>query len=242
MKRTVKILCPSCERLLTLGAFRLDGSTLVLTCVGCGVETRVEPPAPTFTPSRPVSQPPRFSLASTEGGSNVVVLRTAGHDAVAKAAAAADASPFAVPDNVCPRCIAPRAVADACPHCGISFERYEESMTLPPKWLRDDWVALLRDWGNEAKHTMLRRKAQQLDALAAVGRLYRLRLAVVPEDPFANDGRADILRLAAVTISLARPGEANELTMSPRRRNAILGIGGFVICVVLFALLRTLLS
>lgn len=247
MKKTVKILCPSCERLLTLGAFRLEGSTLVVTCVGCGVESRAEQPAaaavaPSFAASRPVSQAPRVSLASTEGGSNVVVLRTAGHDAVAKAAAAADDAPFAVPDNVCPRCIAPRAAAAACPHCGISFERYEASMTMPPKWLRDDWVALLRDWGNEAKHTIVRRKAQQLDALAAVGRLYRLRLATVPEDPFAHEGRAEILRLAAVTISLARPGEDHELTMSPRRRNAILGLGGFAIFVVLFLALRMLLS
>lgn len=243
MKRSVKILCPSCERLLPLTTFRLEGSALVVTCSGCSVESRVDgapppsPSAPTFIPSRPVSQPPRVSLASTEGGSNVVVLRTAGHDAVAKAAAAADDAPFAVPDNVCPRCIAPRAQTADCPHCGLSFERYEESMTMPPRWLRDDWVALLREWGNEAKHAMLRRKAQQLDALAAVGRLYRLRLAFVPEDPFATEGREDILRLAAVSFAVARPPE-DETTMSPRRRNMILGLGGFVIFAVCFVILR----
>lgn len=242
MKRSVKILCPSCERLLPFTTFRVDGSTLVVTCSGCGVESRVDgAPQPFVSPSRPVSQPPRVSLASTEGGSNVVVLRTAGHDAVTKAATAADAAPFAVPDNVCPRCIAPKANAPECPHCGINFERYEESMTAPPRWLRDDWVSLLRDWGNEAKHATLRRKAQQLDALAAVGRLYRLRLAFVPEDPFALEGRADILRLAAVSISLTRVAD-DELTMPPRRRNAILGLGGFLIFVVAFFILRMLMS
>ncbi|MGV3622160.1 MAG: hypothetical protein ACO1OB_15155 [Archangium sp.] len=239
----MKILCPSCERLLPLGAFRLEGATLVVTCAGCNVETRVErtAPAPVFAPSRPVTQPPRVSLASTEGGSNVVVLRTAGHDAVSKAAAAADAQPFAVPDDVCPRCIAPKAQAAECPHCGISFERYQEAMTMPPRWLRDDWVALLRDWGNEAKHLQLRRKAQQLDGLAAVGRLYRLRLAWVPEDPFALEGRADVLRLAAVAISLTRPGD-DELSMNPRRKNVLLGLGGFAVIVLALITLRMLLS
>lgn len=238
MKSAVKILCPACERLLALTTFRLEGATLVVTCSGCGVESRVEraPESVSATgaafASRPVSQPPRVSLASKEGASNVVVLRTAGHDAVSKAAAAADQAPFAVPDAVCPRCIAPRARAPECPHCGISFEKYEESMTMPPRWLRDDWVELLRDWGNEAKHALVRRKAQQLDALAAVGRLYRLRLAEVPEDPFAAEGRADILRLASVPIAFTPPQD--DLVVNTRRRNLLLGLGG------LFALLAFL--
>ncbi len=242
MKRTVKILCPRCERLLPLTTFRLEGAALLVTCGGCGVETRIEQPgaqlAMPAAPSRPVSQPPRVSLASTDGGSNVVVLRTAGHEAVAKAAASADQSPFAVPDAVCPRCIAPRAQANECPHCGISFERYEESMTLPPRWLRDDWVALLRDWGNDAKHVQLRRKAQQLDSLAAVGRLYRVRLAYVPEDPMAAEGRADVLRLASVPMAFAPPDEVTNT----RRRNVLFGLGGLFIVVVVLMLLRSLTS
>ncbi len=246
MKNDVRVLCPRCERLAELTTFRMEGATLVVTCVGCGeasrVEAAVQAPAQVAAPmlSRPVSQPPRVSLASTDGGSNVVVLRTAGHEAIAKAARAADDAPFAVPDNLCPRCIAPRASAKECPHCGISFEKYEESMTMPPRWLRDAWLELLRDWGNEAKHQQVRRKAQQLDGLAAVGRLYRLRLASVPDDPFAAEGRADIVRLASVQMNFT-PAAAGDDPVLRRRRNVVLGLGGFGGLVLVLWVLRMFL-
>jgi len=215
----VKVLCPQCERLIALEVFRVDGPVLIITCAKCGAESRVErvaaPEASAVasnTSSRPPSQPPRVSLASTEGGSNVVVLRTAGHEAVQKAAKAADEKPFTVPDGVCPRCIARRAEtpSPSCPHCGILFESFDEASVLPQKWLREEWVEVLRDWSNELKHTQLRRKAQQADALAAVGRLYRLRQAFVPEDPVAEAGRADVLRMAAMGISF-RPEPSREV-------------------------------
>jgi len=225
----VKVLCPECERLISLERFRLDGAALVVTCGKCGAESRVEPAvvataaaAPVPSPSSPPRGPapvPRVSLASTAGGSNVVVLRTAGHEAVQKAAASADGAPFAIPDGVCPKCIARRSSAPECPHCGIRFENFDEATVLPVKWLRDEWVELLRDWGNEAKHALLRRKAQQVDALAAVARLYRLRQSAVPEDPVAAEGLNDILRLAAVPIGLPRPQE----DLSERRRAMVLG-------------------
>lgn len=222
MKRAVKVLCPECERLITLEQFRLDGDALVVTCPKCGAESRAQPnaaePAPTHAPSR-VLQPPRVTLASTTGGSNVVVLRTAGHEAVQKAALAADAGPFAIPDDTCPKCVSRRSSAPECPHCGIRFESFDEASVLPPKWLREEWVELLRDWGNETRHSALRRRAQQVDALAAVGRLYRLRQSAVPEDPTAAEGLADILRLAAVPIGL--PRSADDL--AERRRTAVIG-------------------
>lgn len=199
----MKILCPHCERLLAVTRFRVEGGVLVVTCGGCGAELRSEEPRALASPGPvSISSAPRVSLASVEGASNVVVLRTAGHEAVSKAAIAADLpEPFRAPPTVCPRCISPRTGAAECPHCGVRFETYEEALALPPRWLRDEWLLLLRDWGNEAKHAQVRRKAQQLDALAAVGRLYRLRLAAVPEDPIAAQGREDVLRLAAVPMN-----------------------------------------
>lgn len=232
----MKVLCPQCERLIALEQFRLDGSALIITCTRCQAQTRVEAArvmesavaAPAPLPSRPVSAPPRVSLASTEGGSNVVVLRTAGHEAVQKAALAADEGPFAIPEGVCPKCIAKRGETPSCAHCGIHFENVDEAMLLPPKWLRDDWVELLRDWGNDTKHGHLRRKAQQAESLAALGRLYRLRQAVVPEDPVAELGRSEVLRMAAVAISF-RPASGDE---GDQRRKVIL-IGSFVVLTAL---------
>lgn len=210
----MKVLCPTCERLLALEHFRVEGSTLVVTCSKCGAEARVGPaveaaatPAPS-TVVPPVREPPRVSLASASGASNVVVLRTASHDAVARAAAAVE-SPFAIPEGLCPKCVArKRDGVEECPHCGVRFELFEEATVLPPKLLREEWVSVLQDWGNDAKHQQLRRKAQQLDALASVGRLYRLRQANFPEDPFAAEALNDILRLAAVPIGLPRPDDA----------------------------------
>ena len=135
---------------------------------------------------------------------------------------------------MCPKCIAPRSAAASCPHCGILFESFDESSVLLPKWLREEWVAVLRDWGNELKHSQLRRKAQQSEALAALGRLYRLRQSFVPEDPVAEEGRADVLRLAAVAISF-RPGGEDHIEQ--RKRVVLVGIISVLTFLVVLALL-----
>lgn len=249
----MKVLCPACERLLPLERFALEDGVLVVTCSRCGVATRVEAraaeaaplgavaagapatdlaePAAVLRSAMPTGAPtlaaPRVSLASTPGASNVVVLRTAGHEAVQKAAAAADEGPFTVPDGVCPKCLATRAAdRETCPHCGIDFARFEEASVLPPTWLREAWVELLRDWGNEKLHAQLRRKAQQADVLPSIGRLYRIRQAWVPEDPIAEEGRADILRLAAMSISF-RPSQED----TAQKRKWIV-IGAVAMCAV----------
>jgi uncharacterized OB-fold protein len=238
----VKVLCPACERLAPLEQYTLEAGVLVVTCARCGVATRAvaEQSSPGAVPvvavagqgdehsatarstmpsGAPTLAPPRVSLASTPGASNVVVLRTAGHEAVQKAAQAADEGPFKVPEGVCPKCLATRAPErETCPHCGIDFARFEEATVLPPQWLRDAWVELLRDWGNEKLHGQLRRKAQQADALPSIGRLYRIRQAWVPEDPIAEEGRADILRLASMNIAFRAPPVEDD-----RRRKLIIG-------------------
>ena len=245
MREIVKVLCPDCERLIALEVYRVEGPALVITCQKCGVESWVEQVSVAATATlgsssaRPVSLPPRVSLESTAGSSNVVILRTAGHEATQKAAKAADEGPFALPEGVCPKCIAPRATTPSCPHCGIMFESFDEATVLPPKWLRDEWVEVLRDWSNEAKHSQVRRKAQQTDALAAVGRLYRLRQAFVPEDPVAEAGRADVLRLAAATISFRTAPDMNE---QDRRKKVVLVstmlVVTFLVAMLLLELLR----
>lgn len=235
----MKVLCPACERLAPLEQYALQDGALVVTCARCGVATRVSAERPEASPisavatagaevatpkstmpsGAPSLAPPRVSLASSPGASNVVVLRTAGHEAVQKAAQAADDGPFKVPEGVCPKCLATRgAERDTCPHCGIEFARFEEATVLPPQWLKDAWVELLRDWSNEKLHGQLRRKAQQADALPSIGRLYRIRQAWVPEDPIAEEGRADILRLASMNIAFRTPQVDDD-----RRRKVIIG-------------------
>ncbi|MFT3712723.1 MAG: hypothetical protein QM817_34160 [Archangium sp.] len=221
----MKVLCPQCERLLELEKFRSEGAALIITCTRCNAETRVDAggsvtPPPEAPKPDPVRVPPRVTLASSPGASNVVVLRTASHDAIARAAAASEA-PFAIPEGLCPKCVArKREDAEACPHCGVRYELFEEATALPPKALREEWVLLLQDWGNDGKHQQLRRKAQQLDALAQVGRLYRLRQANFPEDPFAAEALTDILRLAAVPMGIPRSDEAG----AEQRKRILTGV------------------
>lgn len=236
------MLCPQCERLLELEVFRVDGPALIITCSRCGIENRVERVSAAASQvsggsaTRAPSLPPRVSLASTEGGSNVVVLRTVSHEATQKAARAADEGPFAVPEGVCPKCISARIATSSCPHCGILYESFDEAQVLLPPWLREEWVAVLRDWANESKHSLLRRKAQQVDALAMLGRLYRVRQAFVPEDPVAEEGRADVLRLAAVAISF-KPAKDDE---TERRKRVVL-ISIVAVVVILFVLASLIL-
>jgi hypothetical protein len=145
------------------------------------------------------------SLASSPTASNVVMLRTASVEAVEHAAQSADANPFAVPEGHCPKCLARRDGGPSCPQCGLEFLHFQQALVAPPAWLEQAWVELLRDWGNETRHEGLRARAQQEDALTALGRLYRLRLAVDPNDPIAEQGRSEVLRLAAMPMTY-RPG------------------------------------
>lgn len=230
----LKVLCPSCERLIDLQRFRLEGAALVVTCQRCETVSRVEPTHVPMMPLPPISSPtPARMTLSSQGASNVVVLRTSAHDAVAKAAQAAEANPFAVPDGLCPKCIARKSEGDACPHCGLHFDSADEQVLGPPRWLKDAWVSLLRDWGNESAHQSLRRKAQQGDALAAVGRLYRLRQASTPDDPYSAEGLADVLRMAAMHIAFRPPSGEKE----PPGSNPRLVIIGSVFALIAIALI-----
>ncbi|MFO0594956.1 MAG: hypothetical protein U0228_06620 [Myxococcaceae bacterium] len=233
----MKFVCPACERLLELEQFRFDPPALVVSCSRCGVESRLTPGAGRTEAAAPPAAlpdtrfPPRVSLESAEGASNVVVLKTASHDAVRRAAEAA-ANPFAIPDGLCPKCLVRRNGDAECRNCGLRFDGFDENAMLPPKVLRDDWVGLLGEWGNEQRHALFRRKAQQLDALAAVGRLYRLRQAHFPEDPLAAAALSDILRIAAVPMGLPRTDEGSE-----QRRRTIVLTAAIVVVILLLGLL-----
>jgi hypothetical protein len=184
--------------MVELERFRLEGAALLVTCGKCGVETRVAPATP-----QPVSgafPATGVTLVSQPGASNVVSVRSAASDAVAGAAQATQ--PFAVPDSVCPKCISPRGLGPACGSCGLVFAQLGPQGVEVPTWLQTLWVDLLREWGSEAKHDQTRRFASQRGALAELGRLYRLALVRAPNDPFAENGRAEVVRMAAMAVSL----------------------------------------
>lgn len=219
----MKALCPKCDRLVALEHFRLEGRTLVVTCSKCGAETAVD--------GRPLSAPPRVSLASTEGASNVVVLRTQAADAVLLAAQAADENPLAIPEGLCAKCLAPRTAAPACPQCGSTHAQFDVRTVEPPGWLMKEWLDVLQNWSDEDKHTHVLRSARQGDALACLGRLYRLRQAFVPEDPVARKGVSDVLRLASI------PSRAEAVAQARQMPLALIGIVVLLLLLVFLALM-----
>jgi hypothetical protein len=97
----------------------------------------------------------------------------------------------------------------------VVFQAFQPDNLTPPQWLRDAWLELLRDWGNDATHEALRLRAQQEGALTLLGRLYRLRLAVEPTDPIAEKGRTDVLRLASAPMSFRSRGEPGARNLKP---------------------------
>jgi hypothetical protein len=159
------------------------------------------------------------SLASSPSASNVVTLRTATADAIERAAASAEHNPFEVPPGFCPKCVARRDGGAACPQCGLAFDTFVAADVEPPAWLREAWVALLRAWGDDAAHEALRQRAHQEDMLGALGRLYRLRLAVEPNDPIAEKGRNEVLRLATAAMGSLSRGDA---AVAPQRMKTVL--------------------
>lgn len=249
----MKYLCPRCDRLVELSAFKLDGAALVLTCPACSAPSRVSPsPAPVaLVPLDPVptalavpeSPPerPALQLTSFPGASNVVALRSVGSDAVSSAAESARHGPFEVPAGRCPKCVGPRHPAAAtCSQCGLNFSQFDASQVAPPPWLETAWVELLSDWGNEPLHAALRQRAVAEQDLAAVGRLYRLRLVTNHEDPFAQRGRDEVLRMALVP-SAERASLATE-QLDPKWKYALV-IAVFLVSLVILALMaRSMLS
>lgn len=258
----MKFQCPACERLVELERFRVSSGVLIIECGKCAVESRVQVPtassmsasvastvntvvsSPTPAPIAPPTQlpapmpsapMPRVSLVSSPTASNVVTLKTATTDAVQRAAESA-AHPFEIPDTVCPKCIAKRGTGASCSQCGLVFSAFNPSLLAPAPWLGTEWVALLRDWSNDGRHERLRQRASESGELVQLARLYRLRLALCPDDPWAERAREEIVNLAsAVALRPAPP--APSLSEDPRVK---FGVAAVMIVMMVGALLYIL--
>lgn len=232
----MKFLCVHCERLLELGAFRVDGDALVVTCPRCGQENRASsesaavppglgavpprtpgPQTASAAPALPLPPPRPVALSSSPQASNVVMLRTPHVEAVEKAALSLEGNPFAVPEGFCPKCLAARPAAhESCAQCGLVFKQLAPATLEVPPWLNEAWRALLLDWGSDGAHELLRLRCARENELVPLARLYRIRLALMPDDPYALRGRDEVLRLAVAPVSFV-PHAAEPATAPTRR-------------------------
>lgn len=232
----MKFLCPHCERLVELRDFKVDGAVLTLFCTACQTSSRATASSTGAVIGAPAERP-TLQLTSFPGLSNVVALRTPGAEAVQAAAEAARTAPFATPDTCCPKCISPRSPgATGCPSCGLTFNHFDPSQIEPPTWMKTAWVSLLGEWDDEEQHLVLRKKAMREQSLAALGRLYRLRLAARPEDPIAQRGRDEVLRLVLIP-SVTPPNP--QKTEIPSAVKYGLAIAVFLISVLFLVLMAS---
>ena len=248
----MKFLCPKCERLVDLRDFQPEGTTLVVTCPACGhgakataQSTHPQAPVPLapVVPATVTGERPALQLTSYPGTSNVVALRSPGADAIAAAAEAAKEGPFEVPDGRCPKCVAPRQPkSPTCSQCGLAFAQFDPANVAVAPWLERAWVALLADWGNEAKHAEVRARAQAELDLASVGRLYRLRLAAHGEDPFALRGRDEVLRMALVPGAKVEPASLVTQPIDPKWKYVVIAVALVLSLVVLGVMARAMLT
>lgn len=133
-----------------------------------------------------------------------------------------------VPEGHCPRCVTPRADAHAsCPSCGLDFARVSLEALQPPTWLRERWVRTWARWGDDGLHADLLELATKNGELAALGRLYRLRLAQAPGDALAERARAEVVRRASLPLATPR----SDLS-TVRRQRLLAGTLGLIVVLV----------
>ncbi len=207
----MRYLCDSCERLAPPAAFRVEMGVLVMTCARCGQESRARPEEALVAAvaqtqaeaSEPSAPAPR---SNTAPALKVVTLRPS-EDRVREAAALARSEdPFAVPAGFCPKCISVRKEgAESCAACGLMYAIFDPSEQRVSEPLRAAWLSVLERWDDRDAHDRLLSLAVGQGELAAVGRLYRIRLAQAPDDVYAQRGRDEVLRLATASQAAFKP-------------------------------------
>ncbi|WP_426755318.1 hypothetical protein [Myxococcus sp. Y35] len=143
-----------------------------------------------------------------------------------------DAVLFEPPPGVCPKCVAPRREeALACSQCGLVYVNYVPESQPLSDVLMDAWRNLAARWDDWDAHDRLMTLAVGRGELAMVGRLYRIRLARVPHDTFAQRGRDEVVRRATLVVpSSAEPSGASDALQ--RMKKIAVGVGFIVVLVL----------
>lgn len=183
----MKLICEGCEQELPVSAFRFEGGRLACICPACGRSHQLGPTADAAPP-----------LGDTTP------------------ALAPDADPLAAPEEVCPKCISPRApAAESCGKCGLRFATAHPEYYAPSPTLETAFRSALQSWQAPATHSTLFKAALVKGELAALARLYRIRVCRDPSDLAASDA---LSRIVEQTTSSALP-EDRPPRAAPRKQN-----------------------
>jgi len=239
----MKFQCDSCERLIPLETFRVDGGTLVVPCQRCGVENRVRAATAASVavatpagegldgPSPPAAEPPAARASSP-------ALRVVRGADPALRVPLDDDSLFAPPPGHCPKCVSSRREEDlSCSACGLVFANFIPEEHRPSDTLMEAWRELAGRWEDWEAHDRLLTLAMGRGELAGAGRLYRVRLARAPDDALARRARDEVVRRASMVVPTS-PEEGSVESLATRRLRAaavavlfvvVLGLAAFII-------------
>lgn len=205
--------------------------------VKAAVPEPVAAKAPAPEPVAVKSPSPRLAMSEAAAASNLMVLRLSEvqarggestpapaaplrvvQDAAASASPPSSEDPFMPPPGFCPKCIGVRKDgAVVCPYCGLDYARFRSEESRPSGAVASTWLGVLELWESKGAHDKVLALASERGELAALGRLYRIRLARNPEDAVAKRGREEVLRLASAGstfLSTPPPDKRTKLRMA----------------------------
>lgn len=185
-------------------------------------------------PAAPEPMPARASSAQ---------LRVVPDASASPAPSSSSEDPFMPPPGFCPKCIGVRKEgAVVCPYCGLDYARFKAEESRPSGAVASTWLGVLELWESKGAHDKVLALASERGELAALGRLYRIRLARSPEDALAKRGREEVLRLAAASSTLLATPPPDKRTKLRMAGLGVLFLLLMVAAVVIGAQVRRMLT
>jgi rubredoxin len=137
-----------------------------------------------------------------------------------------------------------REDAMACAQCGLVYDNYRADEQRPSQAVAEGWRELAARWEDPAAHERMVTLGLSHGELAAVGRLYRIRLARAPEDALARRGRDEVVSRAAMVVPLAseRSGPASSLKRLKVVAAAVMFLVVLVLAALVFSQLGTMMA
>lgn len=228
----MKYQCESCDRLVKVETYSLEGGVLSVVCPACAAVTRA---APSLSAAVAVPSADPVAAVVPPARPSVTALRVVRTDAPSAAPSTVEGDPFQAPPGHCPKCVAPmRDDATSCAACGLVFANFIPDEHLPSEALAQEWHALLATWHDWDAHDRLLAQAMGRGELAMAGRLYRMRLARAPNDAQALRGRDEVVRRVTTAAALTSDGPSPAL--GRKVKSAVMG-AVLVVCLVLLLVL-----
>ncbi len=179
---------------------------------------------PTTPPaSQPAPPPAAQSLRPRNTGSTPVVVPP-------QVAGVVRGSTIQIPPGHCPKCITPRTTqALICNACGLVFANFRAEEHQPSAALESAWRGLEERWNKQEEHEKFLQMAFNMNELARAGRLYRIRLAAIPDDSHAKVALESMVRMASTAATAAAKTDPGELQRNRRKVLAVSAMLFFVL-------------